>query len=412
MSIERRQLERFDVFLIVEFRPFKWAFEYSQGITKNFSQEGFSFASQYDINPGEIMVFKIKHPWSDLYVSISAKIIWKKEGWYERMVGVKLCEVDQEIENKILELISADRNKPIESFLHGKKSETIIGLKEGKKSSVESNTRQIKELVPERFQKNNKDISEYIEKSVAEDSIFTVSGLTTSADETVNEADTVERIETADITHKKISDLNIEKPQKKELQLNICRAAPGNTPVKVKSQRKKSRVYMPLVAVLSLFSLLVTLIIMFENIKEGAITLIPTADSISSQDADKKQLMPFIDDVTPYSKVDLTFETDSDVVKQKFYLEIDRIANVLIKYRNTVVRVEGHTDSVGSESYNMDLSIRRATVVKNLLVQRGVATSRIETTGFGETSPVASNDTAAGRMRNRKVEIKVSTSKY
>jgi len=70
--------------------------------------------------------------------------------------------------------------------------------------------------------------------------------------------------------------------------------------------------------------------------------------------------------------------------------------------------VEGHTDSVGSETYNMDLSIRRATAVKNLLVQRGVAENRIEVIGFGKTMPVATNDTEAGRMKNRRVEIKIA----
>lgn len=107
-------------------------------------------------------------------------------------------------------------------------------------------------------------------------------------------------------------------------------------------------------------------------------------------------------------KGDVTFDTDSAVVRPGLYNEIDRIANVLGQYSQTVIRVEGHTDSTGSEEYNMNLSSRRAESVKNLLLQRGVASSRIETMAFGEASPIASNDTEAGRMQNRRVEIKVA----
>jgi len=107
-------------------------------------------------------------------------------------------------------------------------------------------------------------------------------------------------------------------------------------------------------------------------------------------------------------KGDVTFDTNSAALRPGLYSEIDRVAGVLTKYPDTLIRVEGHTDSVGSETYNMDLSIRRATAVKNLLVQRGVAESRIEVVGFGKTMPVATNDTEAGRMKNRRVEIKIA----
>jgi outer membrane protein OmpA-like peptidoglycan-associated protein len=107
-------------------------------------------------------------------------------------------------------------------------------------------------------------------------------------------------------------------------------------------------------------------------------------------------------------KGDVTFDTNSTVVKPGLYTEIDRVAGVLGRYQETLIRVEGHTDSVGSEEYNMDLSFRRANSVRDLLVQRGVNISRIETVGFGETKPVATNATEAGRQLNRRVEIKVA----
>jgi outer membrane protein OmpA-like peptidoglycan-associated protein len=94
------------------------------------------------------------------------------------------------------------------------------------------------------------------------------------------------------------------------------------------------------------------------------------------------------------------------------YTEIDRIANVLNQYPDTVIRVEGHADSRGSEQYNMDLSGRRAAAVQNMFIQRGLYRERIEAISFGESSPIASNNTAEGRARNRRVEIKVAPSAY
>ncbi|MCK5287233.1 MAG: OmpA family protein [Thermodesulfovibrionia bacterium] len=111
-------------------------------------------------------------------------------------------------------------------------------------------------------------------------------------------------------------------------------------------------------------------------------------------------------------KGDVTFDYNSSVVKSGLYPEIDKIATALRQYPETLVRVEGHTDSIGSEAYNTDLSIRRAASVQSLLVQRGVPPSRIEAIGFGESNPIASNTSEAGRMRNRRVEIKIAPSNY
>jgi len=107
-------------------------------------------------------------------------------------------------------------------------------------------------------------------------------------------------------------------------------------------------------------------------------------------------------------KGDVTFDTNSAEVRPGLYSEINRVAGVLTQYPNTLIRVEGHTDSKGSSEYNMNLSLRRADAVKTLLIQRGVAENRIEEVGYGETMPVATNDTEAGRQKNRRVEIKIA----
>ncbi len=107
-------------------------------------------------------------------------------------------------------------------------------------------------------------------------------------------------------------------------------------------------------------------------------------------------------------KGDVTFDTNSAELRPGLYNEINRVAGVLNQYPDTLIRVEGHTDSRGSYEYNMDLSRRRADNVKTLLVMRGVAENRIEVVGYGETMPVATNDTEAGRQKNRRVEIRIA----
>lgn len=105
---------------------------------------------------------------------------------------------------------------------------------------------------------------------------------------------------------------------------------------------------------------------------------------------------------------DVTFDTDSTEIRPGLYSEITRVASILKQYPDTFVRVEGHTDSVGSDTYNMDLSIRRANAVRTLLVREGVSGDRMQAVGYGESTPVATNSTAAGRQMNRRVEIKIA----
>lgn len=106
-------------------------------------------------------------------------------------------------------------------------------------------------------------------------------------------------------------------------------------------------------------------------------------------------------------KSDMSFDFDSATVRSGLYTEIDRVATIMQNYPQTLIRIEGHTDSLGSEEYNMDLSRKRALAVQNLLTQRGVGIHRIEIIGYGESAPVASNDTENGRQLNRRVEIKI-----
>ena len=107
-------------------------------------------------------------------------------------------------------------------------------------------------------------------------------------------------------------------------------------------------------------------------------------------------------------KGDVSFDLNSDVVRPGLYNELDRIAQIMIKYPQTSILVEGYTDSTGSEAYNQRLSELRANSVKNLLVQRGVPAHRINTLGHGEDRPMATNATPEGRRMNRRVEIGIN----
>ena len=103
----------------------------------------------------------------------------------------------------------------------------------------------------------------------------------------------------------------------------------------------------------------------------------------------------------------ITFATNQSSVQPQFRPTLDQVADVLREYRQTYVDVYGHTDSSGSDTYNLDLSERRATTVADYLAGRGVETARLATRGFGETQPVASNETEDGKAANRRVEIKL-----
>ncbi len=103
----------------------------------------------------------------------------------------------------------------------------------------------------------------------------------------------------------------------------------------------------------------------------------------------------------------VTFDVDSATLKPQFRDTLNQIGGSMKQYPNSLIDVYGHTDSTGSDAYNQSLSERRASTVANYLVSQGVSASRIRSQGFGETMPVASNDTEQGRQRNRRVEIKI-----
>ncbi|PKO92208.1 MAG: hypothetical protein CVU15_07480 [Betaproteobacteria bacterium HGW-Betaproteobacteria-1] len=102
---------------------------------------------------------------------------------------------------------------------------------------------------------------------------------------------------------------------------------------------------------------------------------------------------------------DVLFDTGKAEIKSGAATNLAKLAAFLNRYQNRSVLIEGHTDSVGSEEYNLGLSQRRADSVKAWLMSQGVASMRLVTSGKGESSPVAGNDSASGRQLNRRVEV-------
>ena len=111
------------------------------------------------------------------------------------------------------------------------------------------------------------------------------------------------------------------------------------------------------------------------------------------------------DNITLNMPGNITFAFDSSNLQPQFLPVLDNVAGTLTEYNQTIVEVAGHTDSVGTDSYNQALSERRANSVAGYLGSKGVMQQRMIVVGAGETRPVASNDTDSGRAQNRRVEI-------
>ncbi len=102
---------------------------------------------------------------------------------------------------------------------------------------------------------------------------------------------------------------------------------------------------------------------------------------------------------------DILFEFNKDRLTPVAHRTITEIGDVLRDVRGRRISVEGHTDSIGSVTYNKDLSLRRAQSVESDLTANGIPAAQLRTVGFGEGSPIATNNTDEGRARNRRVEV-------
>jgi outer membrane protein OmpA-like peptidoglycan-associated protein len=108
------------------------------------------------------------------------------------------------------------------------------------------------------------------------------------------------------------------------------------------------------------------------------------------------------------SMSDVLFDTGRYSLKPGAREKLAKVAGILIAYPGLNIEVDGYTDNVGGDDMNQKLSENRAGAVRDYLVEQGVTTNSVSAKGFGNTLPVASNDNAAGRQANRRVELVVS----
>lgn len=101
----------------------------------------------------------------------------------------------------------------------------------------------------------------------------------------------------------------------------------------------------------------------------------------------------------------ITFDVNSSTLSGSIYSTLTAVVKVLNKFNETSLQVAGHTDSSGAEAYNQELSVKRANSVANYMQTQALDGSRLIVRGYGESTPVASNDTSAGRANNRRVEL-------
>lgn len=113
------------------------------------------------------------------------------------------------------------------------------------------------------------------------------------------------------------------------------------------------------------------------------------------------------DDIILNMPGNVTFSSNRTELKPDFFEVLNSVSLVLNEYNRSIIDIEGHTDSDGSDQYNLDLSARRARSVADYLSSQSVDPRRFKVTGIGEREPIASNKTARGKAQNRRVEIKI-----
>ncbi|NJW53855.1 OmpA family protein [Salinimicrobium oceani] len=111
-----------------------------------------------------------------------------------------------------------------------------------------------------------------------------------------------------------------------------------------------------------------------------------------------------IEELNEYSRT-ILFDLDKATIRSESEETLQAIADIMKEYSNTTFHIEGHTDSTGSDAYNLKLSKERAASVRDFLINAGIPSARLTSEGYGESQPIASNNTSKGRQQNRRVEI-------
>ena len=102
------------------------------------------------------------------------------------------------------------------------------------------------------------------------------------------------------------------------------------------------------------------------------------------------------------------FETNTATLKSSSFPGLNEVVSIMLGTPGIILYIDGHTDYVGSDTFNQTLSENRARAVQNYIRSKGVSVSQLHASGFGKSRPIADNKTPAGRMQNRRVELRLS----
>ena len=117
--------------------------------------------------------------------------------------------------------------------------------------------------------------------------------------------------------------------------------------------------------------------------------------------------MKSITENTNFVLNNIYFDTDSSNIRTESYIALDQIVELLKENENIKVEISAHTDNVGEYNYNINLSQQRSASVVNYLISKGISSENLEAKGYGETKPIAANDTEIGKAKNRRVEFTI-----
>lgn len=383
-TLEKRKAERSSNVLMVSFRQVNKSREYLLGIANNYSHKGISFeAACIESNPGEELELILKNPYSELSISAIGEMVWKLDGWYKCITGIKLKDLDQEAVNKIKALVPNEtmvREEPIhraaELSVEEEKSDIVI------MEGVSDETAPEVEIISPDY--NTLSISNNEVESQAE--------------------------ENAGI---KLLRKQTDKPIFKIIIIVLLLVA--STLFFLKTVETKTRIDEEIIQPgLSQASALTGQ----QPLNKGYL------GPLSSQDADKSiintEMKP--DHIMQAEKPEksnntaavrqpsvqrgeIIFDSDSDVISPAFHSVIDALAEALFKDNGAILKVEGYSDSIGPELYNLDLAMRRALEVKKLLMKNGIHDRRIKVAVYGESYLETSDVDELDNAGDRRVDI-------
>ncbi len=318
MLYDKRILERYDIFLIVEYKPLRKTADYGIGITRNLSSEGFCMESQsFEFGIGDSLEFKLKHPRTALAVTVAGEIIWKKQAWYKYIVGIKLQETDEDTKSKILELMFSVGDMPDKPAVIDEGPVSVPETETEEKPVTRFVMGKIDELMRDTSMRVNKDMSSTDsgpgETSIKEGPVVSGSKSDRVDYETAEGVEPWETVEKSNITAEPLSDIRIEyaidelqRPETDSVSDDDTVTEETESVVHVthsdvhaikRDRRKKKKPYIAVTAVVAVIIMAALPLIYGISNKSPENLNHKPPESASSQDIDKKQPMLAADDI-------------------------------------------------------------------------------------------------------------------